>query len=504
MATLTPNQEKTCHQLRKLLAAIPAVIVHGESGTGKDHIVDKYLKEISSRVTIVRFDICDISLAENNPLHPSNFYSHLIEKLERVNPDKPSCFYIRHWNKIKEIMEDYNINHRYFPRYALSRFIDQLKLVHQQIIVTADQDPRVDTAKHWSIEHRIDQEDVRFFLGQHFSQSDVEAILPHAKKAKIGHLHQAISYTKAFPDEETLFRLKEALVKIYGSSLDPARSIVETMPKINLIGLEQILETIETSIIGPMQLSLDQVPLKKGIVLAGPPGTGKTSIGRWLTYRLRGKLYLVDGYSGVSGNTLFTAINDAIEQAKRNAPAVVFIDDVDLFFDQPDTYRSFLTLLDGLENKHRGGVCIIVTCMDIAKIPSSLIRGNRLELCLETQLPDLVNRQRILRLGFDRMLQLIQRLGNEGKINSIDVGCLSRDFNNDDFVRYVASQMGSWNYADIQRYLDDVLRTILCDPNSKGVIKIRDITTKIIANVRRQYHLVRRPEEKADTTYIYS
>src|SRR5262249_22220608 len=66
---------------------------------------------------------------------------------------------------------------------------------------------------------------------------------------------------------------------------------------------------------------------KRGVLLAGPPGTGKTTIGRGLAHRLKSRFFLIDG-TIVSGSCDFQEeVEKIFEAAKRNAPSVVFIDD---------------------------------------------------------------------------------------------------------------------------------------------------------------------------------
>ena len=491
---LTPNQEKTYHHLNTLSHSFPVIIIQGEKESGKHVIVEKFFATLKG-YKIITIDLCSISLQKGTPLQPSNFYHHLFSQVLALN--EPVWVYIRHWNKIREIIEDYNIDYRYFPRYALSRFTEQLSVDKKQLIITTEADANLETNNFWLIKHEIKTEDIRYLLTREFLSSEVDKLLPFVKKAKPGQLNQIMSYVRAFPDEDLLTKFKEAAVKVCGSTLDPEETVTVTAPDINLIGMENILKAIEVAIIFPMEFGSDEIPLKKGIVLSGPPGTGKTSIGRWLAYCLRGKLYLVDGSAGASGNNFISHVLDTIEQAYRNAPAVVFIDDVDTLFENNDNYRSFLTLLDGLENKYRGGICVIVTCMDITKIPSSLIRGGRLELCLETKLPDMETREKIIRLGFDKMLLLLTRFEEEKKISPVTT--MLRNELTPRWIRELSGRMGNWNCADIQRSLDDILRSILAR-KGKDITSIKDIATEVIEAIKNQYKLVRRPEEKPDTS----
>src|SRR6185503_2625922 len=59
-------------------------------------------------------------------------------------------------------------------------------------------------------------------------------------------------------------------------------------------------------------------------------------------------------------------------------------------------YRYLLTILDGLESESAGRVCVMMTAMDVGNLPPALIRSGRIELWLETRLPDAAARESIL------------------------------------------------------------------------------------------------------------
>src|SRR5687768_13457704 len=171
----------------------------------------------------------------------------------------------------------------------------------------------------------------------------------------------------------------------------------------DLKGLDDTIEALEANVILPLENAdvSEELGLqpKRGVLLAGPPGTGKTTIGRALARRLKSKFFLLDG-TVISGTPeFFPRVHRIFEAARQNAPAVVFIDDSDVIFESggdAGLYRFLLTMLDGLESKTAGRICLIMTAMDVGNLPPALVRSGRIELWLETRLPPVEARAAIL------------------------------------------------------------------------------------------------------------
>ncbi len=125
----------------------------------------------------------------------------------------------------------------------------------------------------------------------------------------------------------------------------------------------------------------------------------------------------------------YREVDRVFEAAKRNAPAIVFIDDADVIFEDEENrgfYRYLPTILDGLESASTERVCVMMTAMHPGSLPAAMLRSGRVELWLETALPDTEARSAILR---DRLAQVPAPIGaaDIGRLASASRGLTGAD-----------------------------------------------------------------------------
>ncbi|ERH08658.1 MAG: AAA family ATPase, CDC48 subfamily [halophilic archaeon J07HX64] len=168
--------------------------------------------------------------------------------------------------------------------------------------------------------------------------------------------------------------------------------------------LELVREMIELPLSEPELFTRLGIEPPKGVLLYGPPGTGKTLIARAVANEVDAHFDTIHGpeivskYKGESAERLRTAF----ERASENAPAIIFLDELDSIAGERDdsgdmenrVVAQLLTLLDGLDSDEQ--VVVIGATNRVDAIDPAIRRGGRFDREIEIGVPDETGRREIL------------------------------------------------------------------------------------------------------------
>ena len=176
--------------------------------------------------------------------------------------------------------------------------------------------------------------------------------------------------------------------------------------------MAQIREMIELPLRHPSLFKTLGVKPPRGVLLYGPPGSGKTLIARAVANETGAFFFLINGpeimskMAGDSENNL----RRAFEEAEKNAPAIIFIDELDSIAPKRDKVSGevekrivsqLLTLMDGI--KGRGQVIVIAATNRPDSLDGALRRFGRFDREIDIGVPDEVGRLEILRIHTKNM-----------------------------------------------------------------------------------------------------
>ncbi|CAN4086003.1 unnamed protein product [Withania somnifera] len=176
--------------------------------------------------------------------------------------------------------------------------------------------------------------------------------------------------------------------------------------------MAQIRELVELPLRHPQLFKSIGVKPPKGILLYGPPGSGKTLIGRAVANETGAFFFLINGpeiMSKLAGESEGN-LRKAFEEAEKNSPAIIFIDELDSIAPKREKTHGeverrivsqLLTLMDGL--KSRSHVIVMGATNRPNSIDPALRRFGRFDREIDIGVPDEVGRLEILRIHTKNM-----------------------------------------------------------------------------------------------------
>ncbi len=168
--------------------------------------------------------------------------------------------------------------------------------------------------------------------------------------------------------------------------------------------------------------------IPRGVLMVGPPGTGKTLLAKAIAGEAKVPFFSISGsdfvemFVGVGASR----VRDMFEQAKKNAPCIIFIDEIDAVGrhrgagmgggndEREQTLNQLLVEMDGFEGND--GVIVIAATNRVDVLDKALLRPGRFDRQVSVGLPDIKGREQILNVHLKKLPATI----------GVDVNALAR------------------------------------------------------------------------------
>ncbi len=250
--------------------------------------------------------------------------------------------------------------------------------------------------------------------------------------------------------------------------------------------LQEVIEFLQD----PTKFQRLGAKIPTGALLIGPPGTGKTLLAKAVAGEAGVPFFTISGsdfvemFVGVGASR----VRDMFEQARKNAPCIIFIDEIDAVGrhrgvgtsggheEREQTLNQLLVEMDGFDGQE--GVIIIAATNRPDVLDKALLRPGRFDRQIEVPLPDIVGREKILGVHMKK----------------VPVG---KDVDN----KYIARGTPGMSGADLANLVNEA--ALLAARRNKRKVTMRefeDARDKVLMGAERR-SLSMTEEERANTAY---
>ena len=238
--------------------------------------------------------------------------------------------------------------------------------------------------------------------------------------------------------------------------------------------------------------------MPKGLLLVGPPGTGKTMLAKAVAGEANVPFFSISGSEFVEMFVGMGAskVRDLFKQAKEKAPCIVFIDEIDAIGKKRDgqiggndereqTLNQLLTEMDGFESNN--GVIILAATNRPESLDPALTRPGRFDRRVPVELPDLQGREAILKVHAKKIktdgdvdFHTIARMASGAS------GAELANIVNEAALRAVRNNRTVVNQSDLEESIEVVIagyqkkNTVLSD-HEKQVVAYHEIGHALVA-----------------------
>lgn len=237
------------------------------------------------------------------------------------------------------------------------------------------------------IETAFDLKDGRFIF----------CIIGSVRQKHKGAVAEIAKLTRKFVKEESIYRGKAVRVSFDAEDQEKRRFDPNDCPRFldlssvkvgELIFSAEVERQIHISLFTPVEKTkacrAARIPLKRGVLLEGPYGTGKTQ-----TAYVAAKKCTENGWTFVYLQSV-TQLRKAILFASQYQPCMIFAEDIDRVMegdDRDDEMDEILNTIDGIESKDTETV-VVLTTNHVEKINQAMLRPGRLDAVITVKPPD--------------------------------------------------------------------------------------------------------------------
>ena len=238
--------------------------------------------------------------------------------------------------------------------------------------------------------------------------------------------------------------------------------------------------------------------MPKGILLVGPPGTGKTMLAKAVAGEANVPFFSMSGSEFVEMFVGMGAakVRDLFRQAKEKAPCIVFIDEIDAIGKKRDgqiggndereqTLNQLLTEMDGFEEN--SGVILLAATNRPESLDPALTRPGRFDRRVPVELPDMKGREEILKVHARKIK--VSDVADFGKVARMALGASGAELANivnEAALRAVRSGRKVVTQADLEESIEVVIagyqkkNAILTDKEKK-IVACHEIGHALVA-----------------------
>jgi cell division protease FtsH len=246
--------------------------------------------------------------------------------------------------------------------------------------------------------------------------------------------------------------------------------------------LEEVVEFLKE----PTKFSALGARIPKGVLMVGPPGCGKTLMARAVAGEAEVPFFTISGsefvemFVGVGASR----VRDLFEQAKRNSPCIVFVDEIDAVGrhrgaglggshdEREQTLNQILVEMDGFDTDTNVIVMAATNRPDI--LDPALLRPGRFDRRVVLDLPDMNGRKAIL-----------------------DIHAKGKPLAEEVDLAVIAKQTPGFSGADIENLLNEAaILTARRDKNAVGMEELQEAVERVIAGPERKSRLISNEEKE--------